>query len=325
MSAQGGAPWLLVVGAHRSGTSGVTGALGALGFALPGPGDRVDWPESNPEHWESLSLSRYNDGLLRRFGGYWDAPPDLPPDWERSTALDDVSDPVPLLAAAFGAGPSVWKDPRMCLLLDYWRGVLARPIAAVLVWRSPTAVARSLHQRDQMPLTDGLALWERYNRSALQGLDGVATYIVGYESVLQTPERSIGDLAGWIGSLEQFAPSAERWDRDAAVASITRGLQHHRPEESGEADRLVLDEQAQLARRLAALQGGHQPLHEELPCAEARLTSAVIRNRRDVDRAQIELERTRDFIETMRSSTSWRVTKPLRSISSMLHRLKRPH
>ena len=26
----------------------------------------MDWPESNPEHWESLSLSLFNQDLLER-------------------------------------------------------------------------------------------------------------------------------------------------------------------------------------------------------------------------------------------------------------------
>ena len=71
--------WLLVVGMHRSGTSAITGALGALGFNTPHSRDRAGFkPESNSEHWESLSLSGYNEHLLAELGGSWDAPPDLP-------------------------------------------------------------------------------------------------------------------------------------------------------------------------------------------------------------------------------------------------------
>ena len=63
-------------------------------------------------------------------------------------ALRGLRDPGGLLTVAFvDGGPSVWKDPRVCLLLDYWREALTGPLAAVLVWRSPLAVARSLAQR----------------------------------------------------------------------------------------------------------------------------------------------------------------------------------
>ena len=71
-------PFLVVLGMHRSGTSALTGALGALGFNTPHPDERMDWPESNSEHWESVSLTVYNDQLLTKLGGSWEAPPELP-------------------------------------------------------------------------------------------------------------------------------------------------------------------------------------------------------------------------------------------------------
>ena len=77
-------PWLAVLGMHRSGTSAVTGALGALGFNLPAPSDQLDPHESNPDHFESLSIMRVNDALLKVFGGGWDSPPELPPGFRRT-------------------------------------------------------------------------------------------------------------------------------------------------------------------------------------------------------------------------------------------------
>ena len=74
-------PWLTVLGMHRSGTSAVAGALANLGLEGPGADDRMDWPESNPEHWESLSLTVFDDKLLDALGGSWDAPPELPVNW----------------------------------------------------------------------------------------------------------------------------------------------------------------------------------------------------------------------------------------------------
>ena len=94
------------------------------------------------------------------------------------------------------------------------------------MWRSPLAVARSLGQRDEIALVDGLALWERYNRSALSGLIGVDTYVAQYESIVADPDRFVGDVAGWLGSLDQFAAHADQWDSDGAAASIDRSLLH---------------------------------------------------------------------------------------------------
>ena len=198
-------PWVLVVGMHRSCTSAATGALVTLGLNPCRLEDRMDWPESNPEHWESLSLGLHNESILAQFDGEWNAPPQFPDDWEIEGDLGDAADPGGLLAAAYPEpGPSVWKDPRLCLLLPYWRTVLPPPIAAVLVWRPPLAVADSLFRRDGLPIADGLALWERYNRSAIQGLAGVDTFVIDYDSLVDDPDRFLGQLADWLGSMPQF-------------------------------------------------------------------------------------------------------------------------
>lgn len=324
VSERGVARWLLVVGAHRSGTSAVTGALSTLGFTAPSPEDRIDWPESNPEHWESVSLSVFNERLLQRLGGSWDGPPELSEGWMRSPAMHDVADPADLLTRAFpGSEPAVWKDPRVCLLLEYWRSVLDDPIACVLVWRAPLAVAQSLWQRDQMPLTDGLALWEHYNRSAIECLNGVDTYVVRFESMLEDPKRFVGDLAGWLGSLAQFKDRTERWDLDKATASIDHDLQHQPIDNSRDASALLQDEQRQLVDQLTHMGGGHRPFRQSSPLAESTLTSAVIRLRRELAatrRAHEDLARSNRTIEQMRESMSWRVTKPMRFLMATIRR-----
>jgi hypothetical protein len=135
-------PWLLVVGMHRSGTSAITGALGALGLQAMHAKDRMDSPRSNPEHWESKSLSHHNDRILRRMGASWDAPTDLPLGWHVDPDIVGDVDLAALVTSAYPEpGPSVWKDPRLCLLLPYWRSVLPAPLAAVFVWRSPLLAA----------------------------------------------------------------------------------------------------------------------------------------------------------------------------------------
>jgi hypothetical protein len=348
-------PWLLVVGAHRSGTSAVTGAMGALGFTVPSLEDRMDWPDSNPEHWESLSLSIFNEDLLFRLGGGWDGPPELGKGWEHGPAMDGLADPTELLGSAFlGNGPPVWKDPRVCLLLDYWRQVLDGPLAAVLVWRAPVAVARSLERRDGMGITDGLALWERYNRAALQGLDGVDTFVVGYESFLDDAEGVVGRMAGWLGSLDQFVALTGAWEPAKAAASIDQALQHQKADDTSGGGIVLTPQQQELVDRLAAADGGHRPLQPGAPLPESPVSTEVLRVRREISRLRRELDRREDLaarltatetnlehtrgelqdaygylasteealaeaqrtIESMRESTSWRMTKPVRSVIS---------
>jgi hypothetical protein len=326
-------PWVLVVGMHRSGTSAVTGALGALGLGVVHVEDRMDWPESNPEHWESLSLTQHNNDLLARLDGAWDAPPDLPRGWDQGPEVAEAPDPGPLLAAAYpDSGPKVFKDPRLCLLLDYWRKALGPPLAAVLVWRSPMAVARSLLSRDGLPTVEGLALWERYNRAAIEGLAGIDTYVQSYESVVGDRDWAIEGLVPWLSSLEQFDGEAQGWDTAAAAGAIVGELHHHPGDGSGDGEALLPAELQQLARRLSSLAGGHRPLGPEPLGLESPWTTSILRLRRELSGPKRELDATKDLLRITRhelestkdgmarlhASTSWRITGPLRSLTAAL-------
>jgi hypothetical protein len=294
-------PWVLVVGMHRSGTSAVTGALGALGLALPVAEDRMAWAESNPEHWESLSLSLFDEELLNRQGGSWDGPPESIDAWPDLEQVRLEMQPEVAASAAFPpSGPVAWKDPRVCLLLPYWRSVLPSPLAALFVWRAPLAVAHSLRQRDGMPTLEGLALWERYNRTALEGLEGVDTLVVQYESLIEDAGAFVHSLSSWLGTLGQFADSVEGSDVDGAASSIITGLRHQREQSEDDEAALVSTQQHELVRQLTALIGAHRPLGPVVLSAETPETAAVISFRRRLaevtrgkDALQEELQATR--------------------------------
>ncbi|MEL7208803.1 MAG: hypothetical protein AAGK32_11340, partial [Actinomycetota bacterium] len=49
------------------------------------------------------------------------------------------------------------------------------------------AVARSLEARDGTSLAHGLALWERYTRAAVVGLEGARVLVVDYDAALAEP------------------------------------------------------------------------------------------------------------------------------------------
>ena len=304
-------PWLVVVGMHRSGTSAITGTMAALGFNTPHANDLMVWHESNPEHWESRTMVRVDDQLLRKMGGSWEAPPAREPGWETDPVIIERPDPdaVTVAAAAYpDKGPLVWKDPRVCLLLPYWLRVLPRPVAALLVWRDPLPVARSLARRDEMHLADGLALWERYNRTALEDLVGVDTYVCHYESVLADPQTEIGAIATWLDSLEQFAGQGYSKRVDKAVETIsepTRASSHQDEE-------LLFPQHHELIERLGALQGGHRPLGPTTLMEEAGWTTALIDARR-ASRTR-EVERFQNQLSKFFGSTSWRATQPLRDV-----------
>ena len=353
-------PWLLVVGMHRSGTSAVTGALGSLGLAVPVPEDRWAPTADNPEYWESRALGFQDDALLERLGGTWDRPPDPEHDWasDPDLGLDDLGDPAEAAATAFPhPGPIVWKDPRSCLLLPYWLPRIPKPVAAVFIWRSPLSVARSVQARDGMHLADGVALWERYNRSGLAGLAGVDTFVTRYESIVEDPVGKLGELVGWLGDLPQYAAHVAHWDLNAATASISPQLlrQHAAPDDS----EILQGEQYQLVEYLKSQEGPHCPMAAPPPGRESPWATAVLGDRhqlavlshqRDVLRETVRVQKARAIevsgelavargetavaraeIEALRAeleglyevyqrmlgSTSWQVTRPLRQMSSL--------
>jgi hypothetical protein len=361
-------PWVIVVGMHRSGTSAVTGAIGSLGMSVPRPEDRIRASSSNPEHWESNSIMIHNDDLLDRLGGSWDAPPDLQPGWVHDPQLVGVPDPAPVVSSSYvDSGPIVWKDPRVCLLLPYWRALIPEPVAAVFVWRSPVAVARSLQDRNGFSLVHGVSLWERYNREALDGLRGMNVFVLSYEALMKDHRRVIGSVAEWLGSLDQFARHAEQWDVDRGASLVSDEFRHQSIDPTS--DGLLLPEHRSMTKLLSGVDGGHRQFDPEPPPDESVWTKDVLADRREarlaikseskcwelvaervrrvtlleaelatvtgvlestryslesmqqqmqqrLDSTQLELEKSTRVITNMQASTSWRVTKPLRSLSA---------
>jgi hypothetical protein len=228
-------------------------------------------------------------------------------------------------------GPLVWKDPRLCVLYPYWRPKIPDPVAVVLLWRSPLAVANSLAERDGMDVPVGLALWERYNRSALAHLDGTDAYVADYQDLLDDPRGFVESLAAWLGSLPQFGGDRATWDLDGAIASLARDGATRPAEDTG----VLLDEQRQLVDLLVATGGGHQPLRLGDVGPESPWTTTMIRTRRDYRSREMaivkesladEIEEHRNSVESwqrivdsMHGSTSWRITRPLRRAVAWMH------
>ncbi len=341
--------WVFVLGMHRSGTSAVAGLLGALGCALPREDDRLDWPESNPEHFESLAATVHNDRLLESLRGAWDAPPALGGHWVHSAAVAAAGRSAAVLAGAFSqGGVSLWKDPRLCLLLPYWRAVLGDPAGAVLVWRAPLAVAASSRRRDRMPEAEGLALWERYNRAALESLAGLPVLVADYDDVVSKPEDFAGSCRRWLDSLGAGAisdgevarrpPGPSVTEREAVELPVDPALRHERQSPGAQAS--LSPAQAALQDELRQLTGPHDhlgrvDLPDETPATDVRIevrrTLAAVRRRleRERDSALLELKRSRlalegaqETIHRLRDSTSWRVTRPLRWSTSRLEQLR---
>lgn len=246
---------MLVVGMHRSGTSAVTGVLADLGLD-PGADQLMRATADNPAgHFEIDRLTGFDDELLDALGGRWAAPPAASPDEVAALAAGDLgAQATDLIAEVFTESPWVWKDPRVALLLPFWRALLRPEPAAVLVVRHPLEVARSLQARNGMALDYGLALWERYARTALRDLEGMRVLVIDYGEAMDDPDRAVDGLARFVADAELL----EVPPRPAGASPLVGD--HHRQRVTDEefgAEAAVTDEVRSLRRTLLDLRGHH--------------------------------------------------------------------
>jgi hypothetical protein len=220
---------ILVLGMHRSGTSAVAGAAHLLGaeppkFMVPAAAD-------NPSgFFEAITVLGVNDWILRAGGSTWfdclNFGPDSLPPRSRDTGQALVN--FSLIGEFENASLLLLKDPRLCLLLDYWlpvlRGTSITP-AALLVLRDPHEVVASLMQRDHCPAAFTAALWLRYMFAAEHATRDCSRSFIRYEALL-------GD---WRTCVARAAAQAEvqwRVGFDAVATQMQRfldvGLRHHR-------------------------------------------------------------------------------------------------
>jgi hypothetical protein len=158
--------------------------------------------------WENQPMRRVNEELLEGFGGGWECPPLLADDWARSpvarTLLPRARE---TLAAEFGDAPvMVWKDPRTCITLPFWREVFDEEPVIVFIHRHPIEVAGSLLTRNHLARGHAFAVWERFNADALRNSVGLPTVAIEYEPLVEDPITTMTELAaslaGWGVALE---------------------------------------------------------------------------------------------------------------------------
>jgi hypothetical protein len=217
------------MGMHRSGTSFAASALRFLGVSLGDPARHMPPGGDNPAgYFELQSVMELNEELLAHLGGAWDAPPVLDPGWERDGGLESFRErAAKVLDDAFapgapGAAPATiaWKDPRLSLLLPFWRTVMPVQATIVLV-RSPLEVAASLASRKYtVDAPQAAGLWLRYLYAAVAS--DPAHLMVRYRDCFTDLRGTLTAIAAHIG-----APPPTEDAIDAAGEHLDPSLRHH--------------------------------------------------------------------------------------------------
>lgn len=155
---------LMVLGAHRSGTSALAGTIQRLGIDL---GEHLLGPEEGVNDrgfWEHGNLVALHDHLLEKLGSRWDSIHPLPENWWQSPNIKTISGEIfDVIEKEFG-NSQLWglKDPRLCRLLPLWLDILAQvdcKPSFIIVYRHPLEVAESLSHRDQIQPQRALNIW----------------------------------------------------------------------------------------------------------------------------------------------------------------------
>jgi glycosyltransferase involved in cell wall biosynthesis len=158
---------VVVLGMHRSGTSALARVLNLCGAALPA---KVKPPKLgvNPKgFWEPEAVLDLNIRMMRQLGGDW-SKVDFALPTEGAFVEEFKADACALLESEYGDQETILiKDPRICVLAPLWHAALInagyRPVYVVPI-RNPLEVARSLHARGDMTVSEGLQLWLAYMR-----------------------------------------------------------------------------------------------------------------------------------------------------------------
>jgi hypothetical protein len=206
---------ILVLGMHRSGTSLVTEVIAMLGSHAGDSSDLLHADMFNPTgYWEHLEVLKLDIEILNALSSRGVRSPikaavdTLPPE-QRA----DFVRRARVIADSFRDHDSfVLKDPRMSVLLPIWREAVPDAIA-VIVWRDPLAVARSMSKRDRRPLLRSLALWEHHNRVLLRESEGMPRILVSYDQLVAEPERvlaALHDSLNAMGAKGLRFPTSER-------------------------------------------------------------------------------------------------------------------
>jgi hypothetical protein len=188
---------LIVLGMHRSGTSVLSRMLNLMGAYFGPEGSSTGANTENPKgFWERRDIRALNDLVLLGSGCDWNRLADF----DVSKVPADVRTEFDtrarrLLLEIDGHRPWFIKEPRLCVLMPLWRPLLEVPVALHIL-RNPVEVAASLQTRNKIPMKAGLALWERYLRSAVEGADGLPVVVISHRRLMMDPVAELEALYG---------------------------------------------------------------------------------------------------------------------------------
>jgi hypothetical protein len=215
---------VFILGMHRSGTSAFGGALESLGLSV---GKTVMPPQpDNPKgFYENISLTEFHDKFLSSIGSAWRDPQPVVEDRFQGNVARRFQKKLPrLLIGEFGEDRQLIKDPRLCRLMSLWIPLIKEhfPLAQfVLPIRHPVEVASSLHERDKLPLGEGLKLWVVHVLESERTTRAFSRLFTTYDQLMLSPLETLLHLAKKLGLPADAIPAV-------VSRQIDSKLRHHK-------------------------------------------------------------------------------------------------
>lgn len=251
---------------HRSGTSLAAELIhkwGAFGNEAFLPADY----RNAQGYWEYAPLVHFNRRLLMSVGSQSFVPPSDHQDEtilrERASEPEWRNDASRLIASMESANRVwYWKDPRLSVTLPFWQQFWVNPVYVIAV-REPLDTALSLKKRDNLPVTAGYLLWQRYMTAVLKFTETYPRRIfVSYERILSAPIDECVRLSDFLEEQCGLPDPQTRSQRiESMCGAVNPGLRSNASERAFFAAPEVTQGQKSLYRYLLAkTQCGSDPL-----------------------------------------------------------------
>lgn len=321
---------ILVLGMHRSGTSALAGALSALGVHMGETLLPAVKGQNDKGHWENLPIVEIHDRLLGSLRTSWDDPRPLPAGWLQRPEVAGYRDEIIRVLQGDSLKFALWglKDPRLCKLLPLWLEIIEEldaPCAFVHIHRHPAEVARSLERRNGFSEAKSGLLWVEHNLSAEKGTRGRQRIFISYEQLLADPAGTARRIAKLIGGNHVESPDQQI---DDFANFIAPDLRHHAQEGAGHSAEfgvygsLIVETHQALSTACETETADALERFDNLGRAYDDITSAFAPALTShVDDLQVQIIESQRNIDQIKSSFSWKVTRPLRGPRWLARRL----
>ncbi|MGE6711441.1 rhamnan synthesis F family protein [Hyphomonas sp. NPDC076881] len=181
---------------HRSGTSAITRGLQVLGVDLGESLLPAASGNNEKGFFEDADIVSLNDRILGQAGRSWSSLENIPAEVLTGPEYFDLrAEATAMLAAKLHNRERLGlKDPRLCMLMPFWKCVLddlGVDVSFVIALRNPLAAARSLRARDGIVIEKGVALWGQHMLSAARATAGHPRVFVSFDHLMN---NAVGEL-----------------------------------------------------------------------------------------------------------------------------------